>query len=74
MANSRFNITLSEELKEWYYERAERYGMSISGLMVMALVQYKEQQEAMKAMVAINGMSNYIEQLKGVKNIGDDVK
>lgn len=64
MANSRFNITLSEELKDWYASRAESYGMSISSLMVMALAQYKEQQDAMKAM---NGMAAYMNQLE-IKN------
>lgn len=74
MANSRFNITLSEELKNWYAARAESYGMSISGLMVMALAQYKEQQEAVRAMSAMNSMSDYIEQLKGFKGIDNDNK
>lgn len=74
MSNKRINITLSEELKDWYTERAEIYGMSISGLMVMALAQYKEQQEAVRAMSAMNNMSNYIEQLKGVSGINTDIK
>lgn len=64
MANSRFNITLSEELKEWYVKRASSYGMSVSSLMVMALAYYKEQQEGIKA---LSEASIYLKDLEALR-------
>jgi hypothetical protein len=63
---SRFNITLSNEIKEWYVKRAESIGVPISSLMTMALVQYKEQYEGIKAM---SSMSEYMEQIQSLQNI-----
>jgi hypothetical protein len=50
MIKDRMNLTLSQDLKAWYMSRAENYGMSLSGVMVMALAQYREQQQAVSAM------------------------
>jgi|GEM_PF-6130689 hypothetical protein len=61
---SRFNITLSNEIKEWYVKRADSIGVPISALMTMALVQYKEQYEGIKAM---SSMSEYMEQIQALQ-------
>lgn len=62
---SRFNITLSNEIKEWYVKRADSIGVPISALMTIALVQYKEQYEGIKAM---SSMSDYMEQLRIIQD------
>lgn len=64
MAKTRINITLSDELKEWYSEKAGNYGMSVSSLMVMALAQYKEQQETIKAMGNMELVNNRLNEFE----------
>lgn len=44
----RKNIHMSLELAEWYENLSKEMGVSQSGLMVMALSYYKNQQESIK--------------------------
>lgn len=43
--NVRVNITLSDELKNWYASEAKRMGVSASALMVLAMEQFKKGNE-----------------------------
>lgn len=60
----RFNITLSKEIKDWFTDRADAIGVPTSALMTIALVQYKEQYEGIKAM---SNMSEYMEQIQALQ-------
>lgn len=44
----RKNVNMSIELAKWYEDMAKSLGISQSGLMVMALKQYIDQQEALQ--------------------------
>lgn len=59
----RVNITVSNELKNWYVEQSEKAGMSMASLMSMALYQYSEQKEGMKALSNISMLN---EMMKGI--------
>jgi len=45
----RKGIQLSESIAKWYEEKADEIGVSQSGLMVMALVQFKDNQDTIQA-------------------------
>ena len=64
----RKNLTLSPELGAWYDEKARQIGITVSSMMVMALADYKKQDEAMamiNKMSIINNSISEREQLKG---------
>jgi hypothetical protein len=50
MAKVRVNITISEDLNSWYKDQAGEMGMAISGLMCLALAQYRDQNKAIDFM------------------------
>ena len=67
-AKIRKNLTLSPELGAWYDEKARQIGITVSSMMVMALADYKKQDEAMamiNKMSIINNAISEREQLKG---------
>ena len=59
----RVNITISKELNEWYREQAGDMGIAISGLMCVALAQYREQKQALGIM---ENMPALFERLQGM--------
>ena len=70
MSNTKIrkNLTLSPELGAWYDEKARKIGITVSSMMVMALADYKKQDEAMamiNKMSIINNAISEREQLKG---------
>ena len=46
----RKNITISDELADWYEKYAKEGGMTQSSLMAMALLQWREQKEILEKM------------------------
>lgn len=61
----RVNITIAPELKIWYETQAKSMGVTVSGLMVVALMQYKQQSEALNTM---QGMPALMEELKKLQD------
>lgn len=43
---SRVNVTMSDDLKEWYQEEAYSLGLSMSSLMMITLKRVKDDREA----------------------------
>jgi hypothetical protein len=64
MEKVRFNIQLSEELKDWYKTQAEGFGCSINSMMVIALAQYKTQCEGMGMMKEMGKLYELIDQIQ----------
>lgn len=62
---SRVNITISEELKIWFQKQAEEFGVPMSGMMAIALAQYKQQIEGLSAM---KEMGVLYEKLNDIQN------
>lgn len=44
----RLNIYLSSDLEHWYREQAAKAGVSLSGMVAMALHFYREQRDAVR--------------------------
>jgi hypothetical protein len=53
---ARVNITMSEDLKEWFQEYAEGFGIPMSGMMAIALAQYKQQVEGLGAVKELGAL------------------
>ncbi len=68
MSKLRLNVQLDESFKQYCAEQAELLGISMSGFISVALAQYRQQQEAMKAM---SDMTNYT---KLVEEKFDEIK
>ncbi len=62
MAKVRISVTISEELKNWLDEQEDKFGMNYSSMVAMALMQYKQNLEAMKALGNIQELSRLIEE------------
>jgi uncharacterized pyridoxal phosphate-containing UPF0001 family protein len=60
----RVTITLTEDLKDWFQSQAEMYAVPMSGMMAIAMAQYRQQQEGMKAM---QDMSSLYEKLQEIE-------
>lgn len=56
MAIVRKGIRMSEDLANWYEERAKELGVSQSNLMIMALAQYIDQQKSINVMDKLQEM------------------
>jgi hypothetical protein len=61
---TRVNITISNELKEWYQKQAESFGCPMSSMMAIALAQYKQQQEGLTMMQNMGKLNELLEQLQ----------
>lgn len=59
----RVNVTISNELKEWYTKEAKSYGCSVSSMMAIALAQYKQNQESINAFKDMNSVIDRLQQL-----------
>ena len=58
----RKNITLSDELAEYFEKKSRETGISQSALMVMAISEYLDQKKAMES------LGDILEQLKKIEN------
>lgn len=54
MAMVKCNFMLSDEVKTWYKEEAEKVGLSMSGLMSFVLAQYKKNEESRQVLAELN--------------------
>jgi hypothetical protein len=48
MSKEKFNISMEPETKEWCKQQAEYLGISLSGMINVAVAQYRQQQESVK--------------------------
>jgi len=60
----RVNITISDEMKEWFKAKSEEFGVPMAGLMTMALAQYKQQAEGLGAMKDLGAMMEKIQAME----------
>lgn len=60
----RLNIAISPVLKDWFDNQAGAMGISTSGLVVVAMTQYKQQFEALNTM---QGLPAVMEELKKIQ-------
>lgn len=58
----RKNITLSDELAEYFEKKSKETGISQSALMVMAISEYLDQKKAMES------LGDIVAQLKKIEN------
>ena len=66
----RLQITISDDLYEWFKVQAENYGVSFSGLSNMAMTEYKLQKEvigSMPQMIELFNKAMQMKELEGVK-------
>jgi hypothetical protein len=63
MAKVRLNIQMEENTKVWCDEQAELMGMSTSAFINLAVAQYRQQMEGLKAMQQLDGLKQMIEEL-----------
>jgi len=61
----RVNITISDELKEYFEDLSKETGASQSALMCIALKEYVEQKKA------LSNMSNILDQMKQFEKLKD---
>lgn len=71
MAIVKCNFMLNDEVKAWYKNEAEKYGLSMSGLMSFVLAQYKKNEESKQVLAEISAASrnmdaSYLEDLKEI--------
>lgn len=60
----RKNISMSREVANWIEERAEKYGMTQSSVVVMAIADYIKQEKAMDMMTNSSLIIKQLENLK----------
>lgn len=60
----RMGITVSPELKKWFEDEAESMGLTLSGLVVVAMSQYKNQKEALDRMKEVPMIMDEIKKLQ----------
>jgi hypothetical protein len=60
----RLNVTVSEELYEWCANVSSSMGISVPALFVVAMAQYRQAQEGIKAMGNIDVIIKKIEELE----------
>lgn len=71
MATKRTNITLSEDMLNYYQELADQMGLPRNAAMVMALKTYMDQQKSLDmgaVYKAMDELTNKLEQMKGKEN------
>lgn len=68
MAIKRLNIRISDELHDYFAERSEKTGVSMSSLIALALEEHKMQRET------IQGMPNLIDMVNKVERLEKEVK
>lgn len=71
MATKRTNITLSEDMVNYYQELADKMGIPRNAAMVMALKTYMDQQKSLEFNAihkAMEELTEKLEQMKGKEN------
>lgn len=63
----RKSIRMSQEVANWYEERAKKLGVSQSNLMIMALAEYIKQDKTMDVMSNLKGMMEELSNLSEEK-------
>lgn len=64
MATKRINISLSEEMIDFYQELSDEIGIPRSAAMVMAMKVYMDQQKSLKAGDIYKAMENLAKQIE----------
>lgn len=57
-------IQVDEALKQYCQSQADAFGISLSGFVNLALAQYKNQQESLKAFENVQGLIGKLDELK----------
>lgn len=70
----RVNIRVATWINEWFDNKAKETGIAKSALMAMALNEYIDQKESLKAMSRVDFFSNQIEGVKKMINEKIDSK
>lgn len=63
----RKSIRMSQEVANWYEERAKKLGVSQSNLMIMALAEYIKQDKTVDVMSNLKGMIEELSNLSEEK-------
>lgn len=61
MAMVKCNFMMSEDVKAWYKDEAEKVGLSMSGLMSFVLAQYKKNEESRQVLAELNNANKNID-------------
>lgn len=67
MASKRVNITVSDEIINFYQELADEMGVPRSAAMVMAMKTYMDQQKSLKMGDIYKSMQNLVDKLEEKK-------
>lgn len=59
----RVNITISQEIKDWYQKQGEAFGCAMSSMMTIALATYKQQSESIGAMKNMGTLYDKLEEI-----------
>lgn len=68
MEKVRLNVTMSQDLKDWYSQQAELYGISVSAMMAIAMAQYRQSLEG------VNAIKDFTSLLDGLKDVQNSFK
>lgn len=63
-ATTRVNIRVSHYVKSWFQEKSDETGISMSALMAMALNEYIDQKDSLKAMTRVEYFTEQLEEIK----------
>ena len=61
---TRFNIRISHNVKQWFQEKSDETGISMSALMAMALNEYIDQKDSLKAMTRVDYFTSQLEEIR----------
>lgn len=61
----RVNINVAESINYWFTIKSKETGISKSALMAMALSEYIDQKETIKAMSRVDYFVNQLDEIKG---------
>lgn len=67
----RVNINISPKVKKWFEQRSVETGISQSGLMSIAISEYMDQKETIRAM---GDLTVYMNKLDSIISEFDDIK
>jgi len=62
--NPRIQVMPSDELKDWFQFQAKEMGISMSGLIAVAMTQYRQQSQALNSM---QGLPAIMDELKKIQ-------
>lgn len=64
ITTTRVNIRVSHYVKQWFQEKSDETGISMSALMAMALNEYIDQKDSLKAMTRVEYFTNQLQEIK----------